>query len=494
MKTRKLIIKVLLSVALLIMALNLSCLTLVAGGYHTVGIEPDGTVVAVGRNDYGQCNVGGWANITQVAAGMSHTVGLEGDGTVVATGRNNEGQCNVGGWADIFQVAAGGDHTVGLKEDGKVVAEGKNDDGQCNVGGWVDIELVVAGGAHTVGLKENGKVVAEGKNDDGQCNVGGWADIELVVAGYAHTVGLKEDGKVVATGLNDEGQCNVAGWADIQMVVAGYAHTVGLKDDGTVVATGRNVEGQCDVGGWTDIVWVAAGGWHTVGLRDCGTVVATGDNNYGQCDVGGWVLADPTDDEPPEIYYLTISSTADGSVTDPGEGPFAYCKGEMVKLVATADVGYQFANWTGDVGTIVDVNDETTSITMNGDYFITANFEEEPAGGMCFIATAAYGTPMAEEIGILREFRDGYLLTNPLGQALVDLYYRVSPPMAEFINEHPSLKPIVRAGLLPAVAMSAVAVNTSPAEKIAIVGSLALVSVTLAVWATRRRGRSREYA
>ena len=113
--------------------------------------------------------------------------------------------------------------------------------------------------------------------------------------------------------------------------------------------------------------------------------------------------------------------------------------------------------------------------------------------GFCFIATAAYGTPMAQEIQILREFRDEYLLTNPLGQALVDLYYRVSPPMAEFITEHPSLKPIVRAGLLPAVAISAVAVNTTPAEKAAILGLFVLVSVALAVWATRRWGRGPEY-
>jgi hypothetical protein len=108
-------------------------------------------------------------------------------------------------------------------------------------------------------------------------------------------------------------------------------------------------------------------------------------------------------------------------------------------------------------------------------------------------ATATYGTPMAEEIEILREFRDEYLLTNPLGQALVDLYYRVSPPIAGFITEHPSLKPIVRAGLLPAVVMSTIVVNTTLAEKTAIVGSLLLVSVILAVWATRRRGVGSEY-
>lgn len=115
------------------------------------------------------------------------------------------------------------------------------------------------------------------------------------------------------------------------------------------------------------------------------------------------------------------------------------------------------------------------------------------SGSYCFIATAAYGTPIAEEIGILRQFRDEYLLTNPMGNALVDLYYRVSPPMAEFITAHPSLKPIVRTGLVPAVAMSTVVVNTTPVEKAAIAGLLVLISVTVAVWATRRRDRGPEY-
>jgi hypothetical protein len=118
--------------------------------------------------------------------------------------------------------------------------------------------------------------------------------------------------------------------------------------------------------------------------------------------------------------------------------------------------------------------------------------EPPPSGDGCFIATAAYGTPMAEEIQILREFRDEYLLTNPLGQALVGLYYRISPPIAEFITEHPSLKPVVRAGLAPVVAFSAAVVNTTPAERIAIIGLTVLVSVILAVWAIGwRRGGPR---
>ena len=108
---------------------------------------------------------------------------------------------------------------------------------------------------------------------------------------------------------------------------------------------------------------------------------------------------------------------------------------------------------------------------------------------MCFIATAAYDTPMAEEVQTLREFRDKYLLTNPVGQAFVDFYYRVSPPIAKFIIEHPSLKLIVRVGLMPAVAMSIVVVNTTISEKVALVGLFVIVSVALVVWATKPRRR-----
>ena len=113
----------------------------------------------------------------------------------------------------------------------------------------------------------------------------------------------------------------------------------------------------------------------------------------------------------------------------------------------------------------------------------------EDEGEGCFIATAAYGSYLDSHVQTLRDFRDQYLVTNPVGQALVSTYYDISPPMARFIDDHPALKPVVRVGLLPAVAMSTVAVNTTSAEKAAIAGSLALVSVALAVWLSRRRGK-----
>jgi len=155
-------------------------------------------------------------------------------------------------------------------------------------------------------------------------------------------------------------------------------------------------------------------------------------------------------------YDLTISSTTGGSVTTPGEGTFTYDEGEVVNLVASPATGYKFVNWTGNVATIANVNAATTAITMNGDYSIKANFEEintaNPAnpGGEplvytgCFIATAAYGTPTAEQIDVLREFRDAVLLESTAGSQFVVLYYRLSPPVADFIARSDFLRTLVR--------------------------------------------------
>ena len=262
--------------------------TLVADSYHTIGLCNDGTVVATGENDSGQCDVNSWTDIVAVVAGYQHTLGLRDDGTVVATGNNYYGQCDIDSWTDIVTMAAGVNHTVGLRSDGIVVATGDNGLGQCSVNSWTDIVAVAAEFWHTVGLRSDGTVVAAGWNKFGQCVVDGWTNIAAVAAGYEHTVGLRNDGTVVATGRNNEGQCSVDSWTDIVAVAAGEWHTVGLRSDGTVVATGDNNHGQCSVDSWTDIVAVAAGWGHTVGLRSDGTVVAAGRNDYGQCDVSDW--------------------------------------------------------------------------------------------------------------------------------------------------------------------------------------------------------------
>jgi len=163
---------------------------------------------------------------------------------------------------------------------------------------------------------------------------------------------------------------------------------------------------------------------------------------------------------PEPVALLVVSSTEGGLVTTPGEGIFLCPLGIEVSLVAQARSGYQFTNWSGHVNAIEDIEASSTSITMDNSYSVTANFQG--SGSSCCVATASCGSPTATELQILREFRDEYLLTNPLGKAFVEFYYTVSPPMAAFVTEYPSLKPIVRAGLMPAVAITSIVVNTSP--------------------------------
>jgi hypothetical protein len=253
------------------------------------------------------------------------------------------------------------------------------------------------------------------------------------------------------------------------------------------------------------------------------------------------------------LYDLTTSSTAGGSVTTPGEGVFTYDEGTVVDLLAEPSEGCRFVEWTGDVGNIADAYAATTTITMNGDYSITANFDEIPSSpvyptvttkaatsittnsttlnmsytvgdfspvqvrfaykkstdsawsytdwvpksgsgtyaapltgldsdttydfkaqlkyndtviegttlqfttdtpstpppsGGCFIATAAYGTPTAEQIDVLREFRDIVLLESVAGSQFVALYYQLSPPVADFIAGNALLRTLVREFLI----------------------------------------------
>ena len=227
--------------------------TISAGGNHTVGLKPDNTVVAVGDNEYGQCNVDNWTDIVAISAGCNHTVGLKANGTVVAVGGNSYGRCDVDDWTDIVAISAGGYHTVGLKADGTVVAVGRNEDGACDVDSWTDIVAVSAGYNHTVGLRADGTVVAVGSNYNGRCDVDNWTDIIAISAGDTHTVGLKSDGTVVAVGSNYAGRCDVDNWTDIIAISAGYYHTVGLKADGTVVSVGLDDNGQCNVDNWKNI-------------------------------------------------------------------------------------------------------------------------------------------------------------------------------------------------------------------------------------------------
>lgn len=69
----------------------------------------------------------------------------------------------------------------------------------------------------------------------------------------------------------------------------------------------------------------------------------------------------------------------------------------------------------------------------------------------CFIATAAYGTPMSKEIDVLRKFRDSYLKTRVWGRFFINVYYTFSPPIAGLIGRSVILRKVVRGCIWPFV-------------------------------------------
>lgn len=278
-----------------------------AGGSHTIGLKSDGTVVAAGDNDKGQCNVSEWRNIIAIAAGNSHTIGLKSDGTVVATGDGSEGECEVSSWRDIIAIAAGLCHTVGLKSNGEVVAVGSNEAEQCNVSEWKNIVAIYAGWFTTVGIKSNGEVISTDGislkyNDLKSVSIGRDAMVysrfsgdvgdclTCICGGYGRSYRAKD--------LMYRGDDNIGDY-DIIQVSNGDDYVVGLMANGTVVANVKHTcyypgssfkapDAACNVSDWKNIIAISAGEDHTVGLTKNMTVVATGYNYGGQCNVSEW--------------------------------------------------------------------------------------------------------------------------------------------------------------------------------------------------------------
>lgn len=109
----------------------------------------------------------------------------------------------------------------------------------------------------------------------------------------------------------------------------------------------------------------------------------------------------------------------------------------------------------------------------------------------CFIATAAHGSAMDPDVRTLRRFRDDWLITNPGGRAFTSVYYRLSPPIAEWIARRPALRLAARCCLVPAVLLAEVALNTAPAEMIASLCIVLLLPGFLLFFSRNNTGRAR---
>jgi hypothetical protein len=261
-------------------------ISVVAGAWHTLALDPDGTVWGWGYNFDGQCSVpADLRNVVSVAAGGYHSLALKADGTIVGWGANEHGQASPpAGLSEVIAIAAGTAHSIALRADSTVVAWGDNSLGQCMVpAGLTNVVAVAAGGSHTLALLANGAVLAWGENTDalgaftGQCNVPlGLNGVVAIAAGGYHSLALKSDGAVVAWGDNSEGQCSPPpGLSPAIGIAAGGSHSVALKPDGSVVAWGANWNGQCDLpGNLNTTIGISAGSEHTTVLLGSNTLLA----------------------------------------------------------------------------------------------------------------------------------------------------------------------------------------------------------------------------
>jgi hypothetical protein len=108
-------------------------------------------------------------------------------------------------------------------------------------------------------------------------------------------------------------------------------------------------------------------------------------------------------------------------------------------------------------GSYSTATDATLTIGgVSGTFSVTTRSESTGGGGGggCFIATAAFGSPLVGQVEILRQFRDKYLLTNAPGQKFVAWYYRNGPVAASWIKDKPLVKIVVQMALYPLIGFS----------------------------------------
>jgi len=164
-----------------------------------------------------------------------------------------------------------------------------------------------------------------------------------------------------------------------------------------------------------------------------------------------------SDAPEPLIYYLEADNSVTLAGVDGEKGGVSYLQGGAV-LATQVDVpesGYT----TYTFGLMLDHMSTFVAGTLSGGGGTSGGGMGAAGGSSCFIATAAYGSYMEPHVKILRDFRDRFLITTIAGRAFVGLYYTYSPPVADFIAGHDTLRAPMRWALLPLVGVAWLALH-----------------------------------
>lgn len=266
-----------------------------AGNNHSLAVKSDGSVVAWGHNNDGECDVPvDLRNVVAVAAGNRHSLALKSNGTVVAWGYNSIGQASPPvDLRDVVQIASGTSTSYAIKSDGSVVGWGDDRYGQTDLPEpAMSITKMVAGSAHSIWLYDNGDIHV---TCNGHANSLGQARILNAPSGKFIDIGakgntsvaLREDGRIFAWGLLDHGQASEPYLEGFISVAAGYMHMSAITSN-TIKMWGWNGNGNGLNNPPTlssPPVQIFAGYIHAIVLCKDGSIVAWGDNSLGQCDI-----------------------------------------------------------------------------------------------------------------------------------------------------------------------------------------------------------------
>jgi alpha-tubulin suppressor-like RCC1 family protein len=307
---------------------TLSGVASVSVGYaHGLAVIQGGAVVAWGGNEHGQLGLGeatgpqfceavpcsrtpvtvpGVSGVTAVAAGGFHSLALLSNGTVMAWGSDSNGQLGIGafggnvakptlisGLSGVKAVAAGPEQSFAVMADGSVKAWGANESGALGLGGTSrfsvpttvpglsGVDAVAAAGWHGLALHEDGTVSSWGSNTSGQVGDGSQSvrtepvalgtlnEVRAVAAGEDSSTALLANGTVMQWGTNRDGELGVGTLSGPEECTV---HAAAPAPCSTVPVA---------VPGLSRVTQVAGGRTDTLVLLEGGAVMGWGWNEYG---------------------------------------------------------------------------------------------------------------------------------------------------------------------------------------------------------------------